>query len=257
EEPAVCLFDMWQQESALPPSDCPGTFFVQLRINFIVEYIPQAYHMNVRRQKRQGFLERSDLVDDIKVRSNMTRMMKLLPVSEVDLDRIIKIVGTRAKLMDSDACNADRDVIPVVMSLRVYHTQQYSEEVDIAWGSRLGRSLQNCVPALETAVEDLDKVVYDVGGGCCLRDQCPICLVGFEKGEEITRLPCLHDFHEDCIQKWLKKSHLCPFCRFPLPVCGNTETFCPFKEIKPPAFVSLKPRMRIGRRPWPSVDVRS
>lgn len=82
---------------------------------------------------------------------NENRMMKLLPARQVDLDRIINI----GKLMDSDPPNANRDVILVVMSL----TQQYSEDLGIAWVSRLGRSLQNCLPPLESAVTDLDKVV--------------------------------------------------------------------------------------------------
>ena len=43
---------------------------------------------------------------------------------------------------------------------------------------------------------------------------CSICLSEFLDDEMVCKLPeCNHVFHKDCIQKWLERNHICPFCR--------------------------------------------
>ncbi|KAL9272115.1 E3 ubiquitin-protein ligase ARK2C-like protein [Drosera capensis] len=43
--------------------------------------------------------------------------------------------------------------------------------------------------------------------------ECSICLKDFENGENITTLPCLHQYHHKCIKHWLKENKGCPICR--------------------------------------------
>ncbi|KAK4261576.1 hypothetical protein QN277_004553 [Acacia crassicarpa] len=44
--------------------------------------------------------------------------------------------------------------------------------------------------------------------------QCYICLVEYEDGDSMRELPCYHQFHRTCIDKWLKEIHrVCPLCR--------------------------------------------
>lgn len=43
--------------------------------------------------------------------------------------------------------------------------------------------------------------------------ECEICLVDYEVGDELMRLPCLHLFHSGCIVPWLRKAHTCPLCQ--------------------------------------------
>lgn len=44
--------------------------------------------------------------------------------------------------------------------------------------------------------------------------QCYICLVEYEEGDGMRTLPCHHEFHQTCIDKWLKEIHrVCPLCR--------------------------------------------
>ncbi|CAN0880234.1 Receptor homology region, transmembrane domain-and RING domain-containing protein 1 [Linum grandiflorum] len=44
--------------------------------------------------------------------------------------------------------------------------------------------------------------------------QCYICLVEYDEGECIRILPCHHEFHRACIDKWLTEIHrVCPLCR--------------------------------------------
>jgi hypothetical protein len=46
--------------------------------------------------------------------------------------------------------------------------------------------------------------------------QCLICLEDFEKGESRTILPCLHSFHQNCCNKWLRTNGKCPVCKHPI-----------------------------------------
>lgn len=41
---------------------------------------------------------------------------------------------------------------------------------------------------------------------------CSICLADFEQDDSIRRLPCGHDFHQDCIDMWLTRNKRCPLC---------------------------------------------
>ena len=46
--------------------------------------------------------------------------------------------------------------------------------------------------------------------------KCSICLCEFEIGEEKSTLPCLHYFHFNCIEKWIKRKKYCPICKYQL-----------------------------------------
>uniref|UniRef100_A0A0D9XP02 RING-type domain-containing protein n=1 Tax=Leersia perrieri TaxID=77586 RepID=A0A0D9XP02_9ORYZ len=69
------------------------------------------------------------------------------------------------------------------------------------------------IDASSSTMADLHEVVERDA-----RDrQCVVCLENFEEGEILTRIPCSHCFHQNCIVDWLEISHLCLFCRFSLP----------------------------------------
>jgi hypothetical protein len=42
---------------------------------------------------------------------------------------------------------------------------------------------------------------------------CTICLEHYQKGQTRKCLPCLHGFHEDCIDTWLRSNASCPICK--------------------------------------------
>ncbi|CAF2345885.1 unnamed protein product [Brassica rapa] len=46
---------------------------------------------------------------------------------------------------------------------------------------------------------------------------CAICMGDFVVKEKVTRLPCWHYYHGECIVPWLEMKNTCPVCRFALP----------------------------------------
>jgi hypothetical protein len=40
---------------------------------------------------------------------------------------------------------------------------------------------------------------------------CVVCLDDFHEGDEVARLPCGHNFHENCVRRWLGHQKHCPY----------------------------------------------
>ena len=46
-------------------------------------------------------------------------------------------------------------------------------------------------------------------------ESCVICQEEYEKEEKIGFLDCGHEYHADCLKKWLLRENVCPICRSP------------------------------------------
>ncbi|PFH31390.1 zinc finger, C3HC4 type (RING finger) domain-containing protein [Besnoitia besnoiti] len=44
--------------------------------------------------------------------------------------------------------------------------------------------------------------------------ECLICRMEYDDEERLRRLPCLHAFHAECVERWLSDHTSCPLCRF-------------------------------------------
>lgn len=51
-------------------------------------------------------------------------------------------------------------------------------------------------------------------------DSCVICMNLYEPRNIITTLPCVHYFHQSCINTWLENHNTCPMCRANVPDDG-------------------------------------
>jgi len=60
----------------------------------------------------------------------------------------------------------------------------------------------------------LDRLPCRFSAGGDSEKECYICLSIFEAGDVVRILPCAHEFHSRCIDKWLLDVHrTCPCCR--------------------------------------------
>ena len=44
-------------------------------------------------------------------------------------------------------------------------------------------------------------------------DICVVCQSGFEDEEIIAKLGCGHEYHSDCVNRWLQHRNVCPICK--------------------------------------------
>lgn len=85
-----------------------------------------------------------------------------------------------------------------------------SSELDVASGS---------APAAKSAVEALEKFIYkgsSEDGEESTLMTCAICMEEVMSGSQLTRMPCSHLFHGDCLSQWLCRNQTCPLCRHEL-----------------------------------------
>ncbi|XP_038675073.1 E3 ubiquitin-protein ligase RNF6 isoform X4 [Scyliorhinus canicula] len=45
---------------------------------------------------------------------------------------------------------------------------------------------------------------------------CSVCINEYAIGNKLRRLPCAHEFHIHCIDRWLSENSTCPICRQPI-----------------------------------------
>jgi len=65
---------------------------------------------------------------------------------------------------------------------------------------------------------DIMMLPVQKSGSGCTSEQCCICLDAFEPDENLVQLSCKHDFHVECMYKWLRHNSQgkCPLCTRPV-----------------------------------------
>jgi hypothetical protein len=96
----------------------------------------------------------------------------------------------------------------------------------VVLSSRPSVSSIGSVPAPAEVVESLPVKLYTKSHKHQEEPlQCYICLVEYEDGDSMRVLPCHHEFHTTCIDKWLKEIHrVCPLCRGDICISDSLPT---------------------------------
>ena len=62
--------------------------------------------------------------------------------------------------------------------------------------------LFRCLYPLE--MEEIPAFRYSAASKDSSNGSCVVCMMNYSNKEKLRRLPCNHDFHAKCIDKWLK-----------------------------------------------------
>eukprot|EP00959_Pyramimonas_sp_CCMP1952_P471316 9498216-Pyramimonas_sp.AAC.1 len=77
-------------------------------------------------------------------------------------------------------------------------------------------SVAHCTCVLHDAL-CFTRVIRSWGPGkaspLIIRCSLSICLCDYEAKQELCKLPCMHEFHNQCITKWFKQHRVCPLCK--------------------------------------------
>jgi len=69
-------------------------------------------------------------------------------------------------------------------------------------------------PDKRTPQNIVDRLPCRTSAGGAGEKECAVCLCEFERGDRVRMLPCRHEFHAGCIDRWLlEQNRTCPCCR--------------------------------------------
>ncbi|XP_026863909.2 E3 ubiquitin-protein ligase RNF6 [Electrophorus electricus] len=68
--------------------------------------------------------------------------------------------------------------------------------------------------------EQIDNLATRTYGQASLEGEqgraCSVCINEYAQGNKLRSLPCTHEFHIHCIDRWLSENNTCPICRQPI-----------------------------------------
>ncbi|KAG6534264.1 uncharacterized protein LOC121985130 [Zingiber officinale] len=104
----------------------------------------------------------------------------------------------------------------VMLAEALFEVLDELHQQSVVLSSRPSFSSIGSVPAPKEVVECIPIKIFSKTLKWQIEEaaQCFICLVEYEEGDCMRLLPCNHEFHRTCIDKWLKEIHrVCPLCR--------------------------------------------
>lgn len=104
----------------------------------------------------------------------------------------------------------------VMLAEALFEVLDEIHQQSVVLSSRPSMSSIGSIPAPNEVVESLPVKLYNKSQKYQNEEvaQCYICLVEYEEGDNVRILPCHHEFHKTCVDKWLKEIHrVCPLCR--------------------------------------------
>ncbi|KAK7279113.1 hypothetical protein RJT34_24157 [Clitoria ternatea] len=92
----------------------------------------------------------------------------------------------------------------------IFHARHEFNEDDYEMLLALDEGNHQHTGASANQINSLPQSTIQTGN---FTEDCAICLETPVKGETIRHLPCLHKFHKDCIDPWLRRKTSCPVCK--------------------------------------------
>ncbi|XP_004301769.1 PREDICTED: uncharacterized protein LOC101314385 isoform X1 [Fragaria vesca subsp. vesca] len=213
-----------QNGSGDPPSNMLNSLFSNQ--DFEVETIrPREARYHDLLEHRSNFLERRR-----RIRSQVRALQRLGSRFEnVSGHERSCILSGHQRTGRCTCRSSNRDALPndnssarasisriVMLAEALFEVLDEIHQQSVVLSSRPSVSSIGSVPAPNEVVESLPVKLFSKVQKHQNEEaaQCYICLVEYEEGDEMRILPCNHEFHKTCIDKWLKEIHrVCPLCR--------------------------------------------
>ncbi|XP_030224268.1 E3 ubiquitin-protein ligase RLIM isoform X2 [Gadus morhua] len=72
--------------------------------------------------------------------------------------------------------------------------------------------------------EQIDNLAMRNFGESDALKTCSVCITEYAEGNKLRKLPCSHEYHVHCIDRWLSENSTCPICRRAVLVSANRES---------------------------------
>lgn len=114
------------------------------------------------------------------------------------------------------------DFIANLASTSITSAMQYADEddnyyypEDLSWPTIATSTTTWYVgDGVESVEEEEEEIEWNISRYNGAEGQeCSVCLIDFEKDDEVIHLTCHHTFHQDCIMEWALHKPDCPNCR--------------------------------------------
>uniref|UniRef100_A0A336LLP0 CSON001327 protein n=1 Tax=Culicoides sonorensis TaxID=179676 RepID=A0A336LLP0_CULSO len=107
-------------------------------------------------------------------------------------------------------------------------TENYEALLSLA--ERLGEAKPRGLT--RTEVDQLPSYKYEPETHTGDQTSCVVCMCDFEARQLLRVLPCSHEYHAKCVDKWLRSNRTCPICR------GNASDYFDTAAVATPAVSS-------------------
>nr|XP_047134680.1 uncharacterized protein LOC100210297 isoform X2 [Hydra vulgaris] len=104
---------------------------------------------------------------------------------------------------------------------RLHHFQ--TEDFEALWDltERIGPAKLRGLS--KTELDTIPSFRFSTGTAKETNSKCVVCMSEYVNREKLRRLPCTHDFHSKCIDKWLRSNRTCPVCRDDVKTANQSE----------------------------------
>eukprot|EP00268_Persea_americana_P009185 TRINITY_DN1364_c1_g1_i5.p1 TRINITY_DN1364_c1_g1~~TRINITY_DN1364_c1_g1_i5.p1 ORF type:complete len:918 (-),score=203.59 TRINITY_DN1364_c1_g1_i5:500-3253(-) len=103
----------------------------------------------------------------------------------------------------------------------LFHVQRDFNENDYEMLLALDEDNHRHVGASDNQINSLPQSIVQTDN---FEEACAICLETPSNGDTIRHLPCLHKFHKECIDPWLRRKTSCPTCTGELKLLYNESS---------------------------------
>jgi hypothetical protein len=139
------------------------------------------------------FNELNNDVNEFITENNINTFIQNAPIFN-----LIRNMSNNIEIEEPTIVNSNDEYITFNVPISIYNNSQHNfEDVVVS----LTEEQFNELTCYECSDENKEK-------------DCNICIECFNKDDSIVKLNCSHEFHKDCIKKWLcNNSTKCPVCR--------------------------------------------